>query len=175
MKSNKFNLRIFSSTALFLCTLLLWGCGSESNKPVSVTEEKPLETIATQAVTATVDDETGMAEAEEMTSPTGDDVSLDEPENTDTYADTDSTEQSYEPEPEVIEEVQENPLEVITANSDIIRAVQKALVEQGFNAGKADGVSGTKTLTALVDFQKTNGLTEGELTRETLQALDVNF
>ncbi len=66
--------------------------------------------------------------------------------------------------------------DVVPATSDIIRSVQRSLTDAGFNPGPADGMSGPRTVAAINDFQNQNNLAGGgQLTKETLRALGVNF
>ncbi|MCP5246775.1 MAG: peptidoglycan-binding protein [Burkholderiales bacterium] len=65
--------------------------------------------------------------------------------------------------------------EVVTATPNLIRQVQQALAKAGYKPGPADGVSGPRTLTALKSFQQDNNLASGELTKETLRALGVDY
>ena len=59
-------------------------------------------------------------------------------------------------------------------NKDVIRSVQEALKNEGYNPGPIDGVYGRATQKAIDAFQKDNGLSSGALTLETLDALGVN-
>jgi len=52
-----------------------------------------------------------------------------------------------------------------------IRSLQKQLKHAGFNPGPIDGIMGWRTKSALHKFQKSNGLSTGALTQETLTAL----
>ena len=54
-----------------------------------------------------------------------------------------------------------------------IKNIQKALKAEGFNPGPIDGIMGWRTKSALNKFQKSNGLSAGELTQNTLEALGV--
>ncbi|MDV6344485.1 peptidoglycan-binding domain-containing protein [Nitrosomonas sp. Is37] len=65
--------------------------------------------------------------------------------------------------------------EVVKATPELIRKVQQALADAGFNPGAIDGKSGAKTITALKNFQKQNNLTVGQLTKGTLQKLNVSY
>jgi len=56
---------------------------------------------------------------------------------------------------------------------DIIRQIQTALIEQGFNTGGVDGVIGGQTREAVAQFQKDRDIAEGGLTYETLAALGI--
>ncbi len=52
-----------------------------------------------------------------------------------------------------------------------IKSVQKALKDAGFNPGPIDGIMGWRTKSALHKFQKSQSLSSGALTKETLSAL----
>lgn len=53
-----------------------------------------------------------------------------------------------------------------------IRDVQKALADQGFDAGTPDGIFGSKSVAALKGFQRAHGLTpSGVVTQDSLKAL----
>ena len=64
---------------------------------------------------------------------------------------------------------------VVEANSELIREVQQALVDAGFNPGAIDGVNGPRTMAALKSYQKQNNLAIGQLTKETLQRLKISY
>ncbi len=57
----------------------------------------------------------------------------------------------------------------ITGN--LVRDVQTALKERGFNPGPIDGIYGPRTRAALHKFQKANNLAVGGLTKEVIRAL----
>jgi hypothetical protein len=60
-------------------------------------------------------------------------------------------------------------------HSGLITQVQEALVQEGFDAGPADGVLNDKTKQAIVEFQKAKGLAQGgTLTKETVEALGIS-
>ena len=65
--------------------------------------------------------------------------------------------------------------DVVKVTPVIMRKVQQALVNAGFNPGPVDGVSGAKTQNAFESFQKQNNLPAGKLTKNTLRALGVDF
>ena len=65
--------------------------------------------------------------------------------------------------------------DVVTVTPAIMRKVQQALVNAGFNPGPVDGVSGAKTVSAIESFQKQNGIPAGKITKKTLRALGVDF
>ncbi|HRQ04431.1 MAG TPA: peptidoglycan-binding domain-containing protein [Nitrosomonas halophila] len=69
----------------------------------------------------------------------------------------------------------EDGLEVVKATPELVRKVQQALTDAGFNAGAADGLMGPRTMRALTDFQQQHQLAKGELTKETLRELGVSF
>ena len=71
--------------------------------------------------------------------------------------------------------VEDDAIEVVTVTPEIIRGVQQALLEAGFNPGPVDGISGPKTLAALESFQKQNNIASGQFTKETLRALGVEY
>ena len=76
---------------------------------------------------------------------------------------------------EPIADVLEDGEEVVAATPDLIRRVQQALVNAGYSPGPVDGISGPRTLAAIKDFQQENNLAAGELTKETLRTLGVDF
>ena len=65
--------------------------------------------------------------------------------------------------------------DVVKITPVIMRKVQQALVNAGFNPGPVDGVSGAKTQNAIESFQKQNNLPAGKLTKNTFRALGVDF
>lgn len=60
-------------------------------------------------------------------------------------------------------------------SADLVRRVQNALLKNGYNVGKdgANNVLGAETKTALVKYQRDNGLPVGQLDFETLKSLGV--
>lgn len=65
--------------------------------------------------------------------------------------------------------------DIVKTTPAIMKKVQQALVNAGFNPGPVDGVSGAKTVTAIESFQKQQGIPPGKLTKRTLRALGVVF
>jgi hypothetical protein len=61
------------------------------------------------------------------------------------------------------------------ATPEKIAEIQRALAAEGFDSGRADGVFGQSTLAAMERFQLSRGLIVGQLTRETVEALGVEF
>jgi outer membrane murein-binding lipoprotein Lpp len=58
-------------------------------------------------------------------------------------------------------------------SADVVRKLQQALRNAGYNPGATDGVLGRETMTAVGAYQKANGLASGQLTMETLRKLQV--
>ena len=60
----------------------------------------------------------------------------------------------------------------VTVSRSKIKKVQKKLNNCGYNCGTADGVIGTRTIRALKNYQKDNGLTaDGVIGKATLKSL----
>jgi ElaB/YqjD/DUF883 family membrane-anchored ribosome-binding protein len=74
-----------------------------------------------------------------------------------------------------VAEIIDDADEVVATTPNLIRKVQQALANAGYKPGPADGVSGPRTLAALKSFQQNNNLASGELTKETLRALGVDY
>lgn len=86
-----------------------------------------------------------------------------------------AADESIEKPVETVQETVHDGHEIVKATPDLIRKVQQALNDAGFDAGTADGKLGPRTLTALQAYQQQNGLEAGKFTKETLRALDVSF
>ena len=96
----------------------------------------------------------------------------------DTNKDTEASAQYIEPSVAAKEaqvQVADDGSDVVKATPAIMRKVQQALVDAGFNPGPVDGVSGAKTVAAIESFQKRNGIPPGKLTKKTLRALGVDY
>lgn len=65
--------------------------------------------------------------------------------------------------------------DVVKPTSAMMRDIQQALVDAGFNPGPVDGKSGAKTVSAIDAFQKQNGIPAGKIDKRTLRALGVAF
>ena len=57
---------------------------------------------------------------------------------------------------------------------NVIRNVQRALRDAGYNPGQIDGVLGSDTMRAVSSYQSDNGIASGKLTLETLEKLGVH-
>lgn len=57
--------------------------------------------------------------------------------------------------------------------SDVVRRLQVALKNAGYNPGRIDGVIGRDTMSAVTSYQKANNMAAGQLTMETLKKLGV--
>jgi peptidoglycan hydrolase-like protein with peptidoglycan-binding domain len=61
-------------------------------------------------------------------------------------------------------------------SADWIKKIQQTLNGLGFDAGTADGVMGSKTKNAILEFQKARGLTpDGVVGRKTWEELSKSF
>jgi hypothetical protein len=58
--------------------------------------------------------------------------------------------------------------------AEVVRNVQDALRTASYDPGPSDGSLGGKTAVAIRDFQKDQGLAQGQLTMETLEKLGVS-
>jgi peptidoglycan hydrolase-like protein with peptidoglycan-binding domain len=58
---------------------------------------------------------------------------------------------------------------------DIIRRLQVALSQAGFNPGSTDGRIGARTMEALRGYQRKHSLATGQITMETLRSLKVSY
>ena len=62
----------------------------------------------------------------------------------------------------------------ISSQKQTVYKVQKRLTELGYNPGPIDGIMGGKTINAIVNFQKDNGLAEnGKINEETMNKLGI--
>ena len=63
--------------------------------------------------------------------------------------------------------------ENVTPN--LILQIQRALKERGYDSGAVDGVLGSRTKSAMIQFQNDKGLPIGQMDMQTLQQLGVSF
>ncbi|HYD30337.1 MAG TPA: peptidoglycan-binding domain-containing protein [Azospirillaceae bacterium] len=62
-----------------------------------------------------------------------------------------------------------------TQNQQVVRDIQQALNNQGFDAGDVDGMWGPRTQAALRNFEQSKGMqADGQLDQETMAALGVD-
>ncbi len=61
------------------------------------------------------------------------------------------------------------------SNTNTVVEVQKALKGAGYNPGKIDGILGSDTARAIKKFQRTEGLSVGALTYDTLNKLNISM
>ena len=57
----------------------------------------------------------------------------------------------------------------------MVRAVQRALRDRGYDPGPIDNVMGVRTKAALAKYQKDNGLPVGQMDTETMKALGIKY
>ena len=69
----------------------------------------------------------------------------------------------------------ENLKVAVKPTPEIIRQLQQALTDAGYNPGPVDGKTGGKTTEAMKKFQKDNNLSVGQITKETLSALGIAY
>lgn len=161
---------------LFISAGLLFGC-QPPDDPKAVPDKKSKEVVTEPAPAASAD-----AAAEPVTQI--EDVqsiqSLESTSETPDVAnnDAEALAQVEQPGIETVED-QEQAVDdgddVVKATPVIIRKVQQALADAGFNPGPVDGVSGARTVAAIESFQKQNDIPSGKLTKRTLRALGVEF
>lgn len=63
----------------------------------------------------------------------------------------------------------------VNATTTNVKALQNALRREGFEVGTVDGVLGYQTYKAVDSFQKKKGLSRGEITHDTLEALGLSI
>ena len=62
------------------------------------------------------------------------------------------------------------------SKGDLVKEVQTKLIKWGYLTGRADGIFGAKTKTAVIKFQRKNGLTaDGVIGTRTAQALGISL
>lgn len=70
----------------------------------------------------------------------------------------------------------EKVTEKASSNRDLVASVQKALMHEGFDPGKIDGIFGDNTIAAMQAFQSKKGLREtNSLNQETLKAITTDM
>ncbi|PSJ18575.1 peptidoglycan-binding domain-containing protein [Nitrosomonas supralitoralis] len=160
-----------SCLVLFLSAVLLIGC-----KPIF--EKKPLSAKGDQEAAAAAPAEPAPAAPAPAPAPIEpakiEDVqslqSLDSSAADEVDTIITDIEVSVAPEPVV-----DDGDEVVKPDTAMMRDIQQALVNAGFNPGPVDGKSGNKTVAAIEAFQKENGIASGKINKRTLRALGVEF
>jgi len=158
MKFNKKS-TVTSCLVLFLSTTLLIGC-----KPIF--DKKPLPPSEDKAAAAPAAEPAPAAAPEPDESANIEDVQSLESLDSEAAAE----EEAAAPEP-----VADDGDDVVKPTSAIMRDIQQALVDAGFNPGPVDGKSGAKTVAAIDAFQKQNDIPAGKIDKRTLRALGVAF
>ncbi len=155
-----------SCLVLFLFAVLLIGCKPMDEKePIPAKEDKAVAeaTALEPEPEALVPTEPAMIE---------DVQSLQTLDSAESNIDTINTdvEANEAPEPVI-----DDGDDIVKPDAAMIRDIQQALVDAGFNPGPVDGKSGGKTVAAIEAFQKENGITSGKIDKRTLRALGVEF
>jgi peptidoglycan hydrolase-like protein with peptidoglycan-binding domain len=154
MNTSKIN-----ATAIALLTSIafLTGCGEEQKETAKQADQTISESNPATSASKAVNTATEVAgQTVEKTAETAQDL-------------TSTTEIATTTVEEVVSEV----LVPVKTTPELVRKIQRALLHAGFNPGPADGVIGPKTMAALESFQKQKNLAVGQITEETLQALDL--
>ena len=151
MNTSKIN-----ATAIALLSLIafLSGCGDEQKETSKQTNQTISESTPASPVSEAVDTATEMADQSGK-------------------AVKNVAEQAADKTAETAKKAVSDATTVVKTTPEQVRKIQKALLNAGFNPGPADGRIGPKTMAALESFQKQKNLATGQITKETLQALDV--
>ncbi|MBY0498692.1 MAG: peptidoglycan-binding protein [Nitrosomonas sp.] len=160
-----------SCLVLFLSVALLIGC-----KPIF--EKKPIPSKDDQAAAATAPASAPEPEPEPAALATTEPAGIEDVQSLQSLDSTESdidavgidTETNEAPAP-----VADDGDDIVKPDAAMIRDIQQALVNAGFNPGPVDGKSGGKTTAAIEAFQKENGITPGKIDKRTLRALGVEF
>lgn len=160
MESNRIS-TLKACVVLLLSAGLLFGC-----KPIS--EEKPLSPKEESKEVTAAPEPAPVVPPAAASAPVEPATDIEEITSIESLG-SDST-----PTPAPASEIDDGD-DVVTVTPAIMRKVQQALVNAGFNPGPVDGVSGAKTVSAIESFQKQNGIPAGKITKKTLRALGVDF
>jgi hypothetical protein len=170
MKSSKISV-LTGYTVLLLSAVLLFGC-----KPIF--EKKPIPDKESKETAAPTAPEAQAPNAPAVAEPATKIEEIQSIQSLESTVGAASTEiQDAQPAAAIEPKVQavDDGDDVVKATPAIMRKVQQALVNAGFNPGPVDGVSGAKTVTAIESFQKQNNIPTGKLNKRTLRALGVDF
>ena len=168
MKSCKIR-KLLTYTTLLLSTVLLFGCKPIYEKkpiPGKEGESKEVAPEASSSAPSTgtpPEFVTRNEELEDLDSTLGDFTS-ENSQGTQTSATS-----------ELPAYVNDDGDDIIKPTPKIMRKIQQALVDAGFDPGPVDGVRGAKTIAAIESFQRRNNIPTGKLDKRTLRALDVDF
>lgn len=171
MKSSKIS-TLVTYTILLLSVALLFGC-----KPIF--EKKPIPDKESESKEA-APPVPAPAPAPSTTTPAEPLTKIEELQSLESTARTLDMESTQEDQPSVAStkapaQAADDGDDVVKATPALMRKVQQALVNAGFNPGPVDGVSGAKTVAAIESFQKQNNIPAGKLDKRTLRALGVDF
>ena len=162
-------------TILLLAVGLLLGCKPlvEPKEPHPAKQSKEVVTEPAQSVATIAEPITSIDEVESI-------ESLES--GLETPADVDSESAEDGAAADIVVATNEDQAKVVDDGADVVKAtpaimrkVQQALVDAGLNPGPVDAVSGARTVAAIESFQKQNNIPAGNLTKETLRALGVDF
>ena len=203
MKSRKIN-TLSASIALLLAAGLLSGCGGDAEEeegqsaPAVVapflSDEAPIESVYDTSdmdgfgiesddsvETDTIDDlldgtfDATDEEVEAETETGGEGYGPEDADESIDITQESSEELLLTDEVEEVIAFDDDGADVVTVTPEIIRGIQQSLSDAGYNPGPADGISGPRTLSALSSYQEQNNLASGQVTKETLRALGVDF
>ena len=162
MESNRIS-TLKACVVLLLSAGLLFGC-----KPIS--EEKPLSPKEESKEVTAAPEPAPVAPPAAASAPVEPATDIEEITSIESLGSDSAPASAPAPAPEI-----DDGDDVVTVTPAIMRKVQQALVNAGFNPGPVDGVSGAKTVSAIESFQKQNGIPAGKITKKTLRALGVDF
>ncbi|MGR8999994.1 MAG: peptidoglycan-binding domain-containing protein [Gammaproteobacteria bacterium] len=169
MNTRKINAAVI---ALLSATALLSGCGDEQKETAKQTDQTISESTPVTPVPEAVDTATEMAGQSSEAVKNGAEQAVDK--TAEAAQDLMSTTETVTTEAVItVQEAVSDANVVVKTTPELVRKIQKALLHAGFNPGPADGIIGPKTMAALETFQKKKNLATGQITKETLQALDI--
>ena len=169
MNTSKINATVI---ALLSSIAFLSGCGDEQKEAAKQTDQTISESTPATPAPEAIDTATEMADQSGTAVTNADEQAVDK--TAETAQDSMSTAETVTTEAVITvkEAVSDAPV-VVKTTPELVRKIQKALLHAGFNPGPADGVIGPKTMAALESFQQQKSLSTGQITEETLQALDI--
>jgi len=165
MNTSKINATVI---ALLSSIAFLSGCGDEQKETSKQTNQTISESTPASPVSEAVDTATEMADQSGKAVKNVAEQAADK--TAETAQDLMSTTKTATT---TVKKAVSHATAVVKTTPEQVRKIQKALLQAGFNPGPADGVIGPKTMAALENFQKQKNLATGQITKETLQALDM--